>query len=169
MRPRGIQEASQKLPQASKGFQEASRHLQDGQDRFQDGSKAAQQASKCFPGAQNLLSARQDVPQRPPDASQTLNIASKTVQNVRKLSKAYFPASPMPSPCQVPNHAREFCPQWPSTMADFHIPWLLTKGGLAVVRPRRASSSCQTTLVNHGRVKIKNKFFHLRRSFQKKD
>ena len=30
--------------------------------------------------------------------------------------------------------------------------WPSTKGGLAVVRPRRASSIRQTTLVSHGRV-----------------
>ena len=31
--------------------------------------------------------------------------------------------------------------------------WPCNKGGLAVVRPRRASSIRQTTLVNHGRVR----------------
>ena len=31
-------------------------------------------------------------------------------------------------------------------------PWPNSKGGLAVVRPRRASSIRQTTLVSHGRV-----------------
>ena len=33
--------------------------------------------------------------------------------------------------------------------------WLSTKGGLAVVRPRRVSSIRQTTLVSHGRVQDK--------------
>ena len=37
-------------------------------------------------------------------------------------------------------------------MADCQIRGRFTKGGLAVVRPRRASSIRQTTLVSHGRV-----------------
>ena len=62
---------------------------------------------------------------RPPEASRCLPDAQYRFQDRPKcseaFSKAYFPARFMPSPCQVPKYARDFCPQWPSTMADCQV------------------------------------------------
>ena len=57
---------------------------------------------------------------------------------------------PTSSQVRVPKSARDIGPQRPSALILNKKSF--TKGGLAVVRPRRASSIRQTTLVSHGRV-----------------
>ena len=60
---------------------------------------------------------------------------------------------PTSSQVRVPKSARDIGPQRPSALIFNRESF--TKGGLAVVRPRRASSIRQTTLVSHGRAQDK--------------
>ena len=140
--PRRPRSPPRRLQDRPRHLQEASRRLQDVQDRLQDDSKIAQEASKRLPDASKTAKIASKTPPRLPNRLPNAFLAPKiSSKPVKTFSRGLqFPARFMPSPCQVPKYARDFCPQWPSTMADFHIPWLLTKGGLAVVRPRRASS-----------------------------
>ena len=135
-----------RLQDRPRRLQEASRRLQDVQDRLQDASKIAQEASKRLPDASKTAKIPSKTPprlpnrlpnaflapksplspsRRLPEASRCLPDAQHRFQDRPKcseaFSKAYFPARFMPSPCQVPKYARDFCPQWPSTMADCQV------------------------------------------------
>ena len=114
----------------------------------------------------------------PPRASKTAPKASKTPPRASKMRPRHPPRAPRivfftmcfnifhfpgPSWGHLAQHGRQNA--FSRLQNDFKIPpraskiphvpptaWPSTKGGLAVVRPRRASSIRQTTLVSHGRV-----------------
>ena len=76
-------------------------------------------------------------------------------QDSPSLPPRYFQSAfrqPASGQVSVPKSTIDIGPQRPSALIFNRKSF--TKGGLAVVRPRRASSIRQTTLVSHGRVKM---------------
>ena len=106
-------------------FKAPPRRLQDGQDRLQGRPKGFQMLLRCPRSPPRP-------PRHPPDASrylQDVDIASKTVQNVRKL---FQKLTCLPCLCQLLRGSCQvlarfkgtpemFCPQWPSAMADCQV------------------------------------------------
>ena len=114
-------------------------------------SKTPSRPSKTPPRASKTPSRTSKTPPK------RLQDALKNLQNVCLIPlllslTCQVSAKFVPSHCQIAKYARDVCPQWSSTMVySLRRTWPSTKGGLAVVRPRRASSIRQTTLVS-GRV-----------------
>ena len=91
----------------------------------------------------------QDHPRRPEQTSKTSKSSQRGLQTPPRYRrpppnstnlKSQFPARCLPSSYQIPTYAKYICPQWPSSMSSCRGQWSCTKGGLAVVRPRGASS-----------------------------
>ena len=66
--------------------------------QLQGRSKRPQEAPTSIQDAQDLFQDRQTIPKRPLDASKNRNIASKIVQNARKLPQNF---TPLQGSCQV--------------------------------------------------------------------
>ena len=115
---------------------------------FQDASRAPSTASKKPPRASKTPPRRRQQPPKDPNSlpeeSWGLNLDRQTPSGC----------------CQVLANSR-MSQKCLRAMAKHNgllrRPWPSTKGGLAVVRPRRASSIRQTTLVSHGRVQDRGK------------
>ena len=150
----GLQDDVKSLQNAFKGLQDASKSLQDGSTSLQNAPKSLQ-----------------DAPKTPPESSQ--NRAFHNVFKYIPLSWAFlepscstWPSKRLQSPpkrLQDPPESLQDTPTCLQPRASRPLPragsksFLLrpspfTKGGLAVVRPRRPSSIRQTTLVSQGRV-----------------
>ena len=116
-------------------LQEPPRRLQEPPARLQEPPRCRQDAFKT-PSRPPKTPPR--APKTPPRASKMLPRHAKSLP-VSKISQRCLSA--------VAKHDGRLSNQWP-----------LTKGGLAVARPRRASSIRQTTLVN-GRVQNRGEDF----------
>ena len=128
--PRSPRLAPRRFQYRARRLQEASRRLQDGQDRLQDASKAA----KKLPNASRMPKISSMMPLR----------RSISLPRPSKMFGSFFKSV---LPCQVHANSLPFSEirqRFLSAMAKHDgrlpSPWPLTKGGLAVVRPRRASS-----------------------------
>ena len=114
------------------------RRLQEPPERFQEPPIAFQDAFSTDPRTSKTI----------PIASKTPPIASKTVLYWFKLAPESSPSIPQTRSC-APQRSLS---KKKKSMDLLLRPRFCTKGGLAVVRPRRASSIRQTTLVSQGRV-----------------
>ena len=111
--------------------------------RLQEPPARLQEPPRC---RQDAFKTPSRPPKTPPRAPKTPPRASKMLPRHAKS----LPVSKISQRClsAVAKHDGRLSNQWP-----------LTNGGLAVVRPRRASSIRQTTLVSHGRVQNKVRNF----------
>ena len=136
--PRRLQEPLERVPRLPRRLQESLRRLQRPPRHPQEPPRCSQDTSPRSPKIENFIMLFNLLAFLGLLGGSSLNMVVKTLPRCLRASKVCLrPSRPLPKSASKSLLLR---------------PRPFTKGGLAVVRPRRPSSIRQTTLVSHGRV-----------------